>query len=122
MNQRGFALAPLLFKLWPYIGIALLSAGLYWQIGRTAQEKEAHRATIAINQSMSEAIERQKRESQLTEVLLVEHAGKRETIVEEKEKVVVRLKEVIRNAPANDCLVTEHPADINGLLNSHNEN
>ena len=104
-NQRGFIPAFIL-PLLPYIGLVLLSGLLYWQIGKTAKEKEAHRATIAINQSQAEAIARMQAESALTEVLLVEHAGKRETIVEQREVVKTRIREVIRDAPPNDCLLS----------------
>lgn len=118
MNQRGFALAGLLIKFWPYIAIALLSFGLYWQIGKTAQQKEYNKTLIGVNQAQTESIARMERESQLSEVVLVAHAGKVETITEVKEVEKVRVREVIRNAPPESCSNTDaDPVIVNCLLN-----
>jgi len=111
-------IAALLLRFWPYIAIAALSAGLYWQIGKTATERAENETLIGVNQTQTETIERQKRESALSEVVLVAHAGKVETITVEKEVIKNRVREIIKHAPASDCLNQPVPDDIVRLLGS----
>ena len=120
INQRGFMPAFLL-PLLPYIGIALLSAALYWQIGRTAQQKEYNQTLIGVNQTQLETIARLGAQTQLNEVVLVNNQAKREVITQEVIKYRDRIKEIIREAPDGDCIVSEHSPDIAELLNASSQ-
>jgi hypothetical protein len=111
-------IAALLLRFWPYIAIAALSAGLYWQIGKTATERAEKDTLIGVIDTQNGTIDRLKAESQLNEVLLVSHAGKREVIRDEVEVVRYRNREIIKQLPADDCRVIAHPDDVAGLLNS----
>lgn len=107
----------ILLRLWPYIAIAALSAGLYWQIGRTAAKQSEIDNLLTVNQSQLATIERQQREAALSEVVLVNNAAKRETITETRDVIKYRIREVIKDAPASDCINQPVPANVICLLN-----
>lgn len=111
-------IAALLLRFWPYIAIAALSAGLYLQIGKTATERAENETLIGVVETQNGVIDRLKAESQLNEVVLVAHAGKVETITIEKEVIKNRVREIIKHAPASDCLNQPLPDDLIRLLGS----
>lgn len=102
----------------PYLAIAALSAGLYWQIRANGAKAAEIRAHVAAQQELVAANKRLQAESELQEVVIINNAAKRERIVEEKEVIKYRVREVITNAPAEDCL--SQPVDaavLDCLLN-----
>lgn len=111
-------IAALLLRFWPYIAIAALSAGLYWSIeskGKLSSQVGQLNSVIAGN---IETIDNLRNTQQLSEFVLVAHAGKQEVIRDEVEVIRYRNREIIKQVPAGDCRVTAHPDDVAGLLNS----
>jgi hypothetical protein len=104
------------------IAILALTAALYWQIGKTATERAAKDEVISVNKSQAATIGRLQAESQLNEIIVVDNAVKKEVITQEVIKYRDRVREIIRQAPENDCIGQPHDPAITSLLNSSGEN
>ena len=128
MKERGFItlqLAGWVIAILTVIG-GISSYGLYISIRKQgelrAEIRQWDTKYTADMLAAAEAYNTLSQERRKVETITLDNIETKETIIQEVVRYRDRIKEIVQNAPINDCIRTDLPADLEQLFNPGNDN